>query len=156
MAFRTRSRPATHSSACSGSWVCTRFSASFSSFSSFTNSSAVWRLRQIPPAEWPLEGGEEMDIVWFIIVAIMVVAYSVLDGLDLGAGAIHWFVARTPDERQVVLRAIGPIWDGNEVWLLAAGGTLYFAFPAVYASSFSGFYLPLMLVLWLLMLRGIS
>src|SRR5262249_6681484 len=75
---------------------------------------------------------------------------------DLGAGAIHWFVARTPDERQVILRAIGPLWDGNEVWLLAAGGTLYFAFPAVYASSFSGFYLPLMIVLWLLILRGIS
>ena len=60
----------------------------------------------------------------------------------------------TEDERRTLLRAIGPVWDGNEVWLLAAGGTLYFAFPLLYASSFSGFYLPLMMVLWLLMLRG--
>jgi cytochrome d ubiquinol oxidase subunit II len=65
-------------------------------------------------------------------------------------------VARTDRERQTILRSIGPVWDGNEVWLLAGGGTLYFAFPALYASSFSGFYLPLMIVLWLLVLRGIS
>src|SRR5208282_2340823 len=62
----------------------------------------------------------------------------------------------TPEERQKIMRAIGPVWDGNEVWLLAAGGTLYFAFPLLYASSFSGFYLPLMIVLWLLMLRGLG
>ena len=65
------------------------------------------------------------------------------------------FVARTDDERRPVLATIGPVWDGNEVWLLAAGGTLYFAFPALYATGFSGFYLPLMMVLWLLILRGI-
>jgi cytochrome d ubiquinol oxidase subunit II len=79
-----------------------------------------------------------------------------LDGFDLGAGAVHLFVARTDLERRTVLRAIGPVWDGNEVWLLAAGGTLYFAFPLLYASSFSGFYLPLIIVLWLLMLRGLG
>jgi cytochrome bd-type quinol oxidase subunit 2 len=67
-------------------------------------------------------------------------------------GAIYLLVAKTADERRMVLRSIGPVWDGNEVWLLAAGGTLYFAFPLLYASSFSGFYLPLMMVLWLLML----
>jgi len=94
--------------------------------------------------------------VWFWIVAVMIVAYAVLDGFDLGAGAIYLLVANTGDERRRVLRAIGPVWDGNEVWLLAAGGTLYFAFPLLYASSFSGFYLPLMMVLWLLMLRGIG
>jgi cytochrome d ubiquinol oxidase subunit II len=86
----------------------------------------------------------------------MVIVYAVLDGFDLGAGAIQWLVGRLPAERQLVVRAVGPVWDGNEVWLVAAGGTLYCAFPAVYASSFSGFYLPLMIVLWLLILRGTS
>jgi cytochrome d ubiquinol oxidase subunit II len=86
----------------------------------------------------------------------MITAYVVLDGFDIGAGAIYLFVARTSQERRAVLRAIGPVWDGNEVWLLAAGGTLYFAFPLLYASSFSGFYLPLMMVLWLLMLRAMG
>jgi len=97
-----------------------------------------------------------METLWFIIVAVMLVAYVVLDGFDLGAGAIYLYAARTSDERRIILRAIGPVWDGNEVWLLAAGGTLYFAFPQLYASSFSGFYLPLMMVLWLLMLRAIG
>ena len=97
-----------------------------------------------------------METLWFMIVAVMVAAYVVLDGFDLGAGVICLFVARSSAERRMVLRAIGPVWDGNEVWLLAAGGTLYFAFPQLYASSFSGFYLPLMMVLWLLMLRGIG
>lgn len=97
-----------------------------------------------------------METAWFIIVAVMIAAYVVLDGFDLGAGAIYLYVARTSDERRAVLGAIGPVWDGNEVWLLAAGGTLYFAFPQLYASAFSGFYLPLMMVLWLLMLRAIG
>ena len=97
-----------------------------------------------------------MPTLWFMIVAVMVAAYVVLDGFDLGAGVIYLAAARTPDERRSIMRAIGPVWDGNEVWLLAAGGTLYFAFPMLYASSFSGFYLPLMMVLWLLMLRGIG
>ena len=97
-----------------------------------------------------------MATLWFIIVAVMITAYVVLDGFDLGAGAIYLLVAKTPEERRAVLRAIGPVWDGNEVWLLAAGGTLYFAFPLLYASGFSGFYLPLMIVLWLLILRGIG
>jgi len=97
-----------------------------------------------------------METLWFIIVAVMVAAYVVLDGFDLGAGVLYLISARTAEERQTIMRAIGPVWDGNEVWLLAAGGTLYFAFPLLYASSFSGFYLPLMMVLWLLMLRGIG
>ena len=86
----------------------------------------------------------------------MVIAYVVLDGFDLGAGIISFFVARSYDERRLILRAIGPVWDGNEVWLLAAAGALFFAFPSLYAASFSGFYLPLMIVLWLLMLRGVG
>lgn len=97
-----------------------------------------------------------METLWFMIVAVMVTAYVLLDGFDLGAGVIYLAVARSGAERKAVLRAIGPVWDGNEVWLLAAGGTLYFAFPQLYASSFSGFYLPLMMVLWLLMLRAIG
>src|ERR1022692_3452852 len=97
-----------------------------------------------------------MPILWFMIVAVMLAAYVVLDGFDLGAGIIYLFAARTSDERRTILRSIGPVWDGNEVWLLATGGTLYFAFPQLYASGFSGFYLPLMMVLWLLMLRAIG
>jgi cytochrome d ubiquinol oxidase subunit II len=91
-----------------------------------------------------------------MIVAVMVAMYVLLDGFDIGAGAVHLFIAKSDNERRTILRAIGPVWDGNEVWLLAAGGTLYFAFPLLYASSFSGFYLPLIMVLWLLMLRGIG
>jgi cytochrome d ubiquinol oxidase subunit II len=97
-----------------------------------------------------------MGTIWFCLVALMVAMYVLLDGFDLGAGAIHLWVAKTDEERRQVLASIGPVWDGNEVWLLAAGGTLYFAFPALYASGFSGFYLPLMIVLWLLILRGTS
>jgi len=97
-----------------------------------------------------------MPTLWFMIVAVMVAAYVVLDGFDLGVGVLHLFLVRNESERVAALRSIGPVWDGNEVWLLAGGGTLYFAFPLLYASAFSGFYLPLMIVLWLLVLRGIS
>jgi cytochrome bd ubiquinol oxidase subunit II len=97
-----------------------------------------------------------METLWFCLVAIMIAGYVVLDGFDLGAGIVHFCVGRTESQRRRVLKAIGPVWDGNEVWLLAGGGTLYFAFPGLYASSFSGFYLPLMIVLWLLILRGVA
>ncbi len=97
-----------------------------------------------------------MQTIWFILVAVMLAGYVLLDGFDLGAGAIHLIAARLDGERRAVLASIGPVWDGNEVWLLAAGGTLYFAFPPLYAAGFSGFYLALMIVLWLLMLRGMS
>ena len=97
-----------------------------------------------------------METVWFWLVAVMIALYVVLDGFDLGAGILHLAVARTGEERRQVIRSIGPVWDGNEVWLIAGGGTLYFAFPLLYASAFSGFYLPLTIVLWLLILRGIG
>jgi cytochrome d ubiquinol oxidase subunit II len=97
-----------------------------------------------------------MGTLWFWIVAAMLATYVVLDGFDLGVGILLPFVARAEEERQHAIRAIGPVWDGNEVWLIAAGGTLFFAFPLIYASSFSGFYMPLMIVLWLLMLRGLA
>ena len=97
-----------------------------------------------------------MGFIWFWLVAVMIVGYVVLDGFDLGAGVLHLFLAQNEQDRRALLASIGPVWDGNEVWLLAAGGTLYFAFPLLYASAFSGFYLPLMIVLWLLILRGVS
>jgi cytochrome d ubiquinol oxidase subunit II len=97
-----------------------------------------------------------VDTFWFIAVALMITLYVLLDGFDLGAGTIHLFAAKNEQERRTILRAIGPVWDGNEVWLIAGGGTLFFAFPILYASSFSGFYLPLIIVLWLLIIRGLS
>jgi cytochrome bd ubiquinol oxidase subunit II len=97
-----------------------------------------------------------MGAVWFCIVAFMLAAYVVLDGFDVGVGILGPILARTEQDRRVMLRSIGPVWDGNEVWLIAGGGTLYFAFPLLYASAFSGFYLPLMIVLWLLIGRGIG
>ncbi|MDR3725161.1 MAG: cytochrome d ubiquinol oxidase subunit II [Terracidiphilus sp.] len=97
-----------------------------------------------------------MGFLWFWLVAAMIAGYVVLDGFDLGVGVLHLFLPKTEAEKRVALASIGPVWDGNEVWLLAGGGTLYFAFPLLYASAFSGFYLPLMIVLWLLVLRGVS
>ena len=97
-----------------------------------------------------------METLWFFLIAGMIAVYVILDGFDLGAGALHLYVARSDRERRTVLQSIGPVWDGNEVWLLAAGGSLVLAFPKLYASAFSGFYLPLMMVLWLLILRAIS
>src|SRR6476469_9221354 len=97
-----------------------------------------------------------MATVWFTIISVMLAVYVVLDGFDLGAGILHLLVAKTDEERRTVFAAIGPVWDGNEVWLLASGGILVYAFPRVYAAAFSGFYLPLIMVLWLLILRGVS
>jgi cytochrome d ubiquinol oxidase subunit II len=97
-----------------------------------------------------------VETLWFVLVAFMLTMYVLLDGFDLGAGAIHLSVAKNDRERRLVLRSIGPVWDGNEVWIIAAAGTLFFSFPLLYASSFSGFYLPLIIVLWLLMIRGLS
>jgi len=97
-----------------------------------------------------------MQMLWFWLVAVMMAGYAVLDGFDFGAGTLHLFVARTEHERRQVLAAIGPLWDGNEVWLLAGGGALFLAFPAVLAAGFSGFYLALFMVIWALALRGIA
>ncbi len=97
-----------------------------------------------------------MEAVWFALIAVMLTVYVVLDGFDFGAGMAHLLVARSDEERRTVLAAIGPLWDGNEVWLIASGGVLVFAFPRAYAVAFSGFYLPLMMVLWLLVVRGLS
>jgi cytochrome bd ubiquinol oxidase subunit II len=97
-----------------------------------------------------------METLWFAIVSAMLATYVVLDGFDFGVGILHRHVARTDNERQSVLAAIGPVWDGNEVWLIAAGGVLFMSFPRTYSTAFSGFYLALMIVLWLLILRGVA
>src|SRR5260370_4597288 len=97
-----------------------------------------------------------MPTLWFCLVALMIAIYVLLDGFDLGAGIIHLGAARTDAERRAVIGSIAPVWDGNEVCLVAAGGTLFFVFPVLYPSTFSGFYLPLMIVLWLFIVRGIS
>ncbi len=97
-----------------------------------------------------------MNVAWFWALSAMLTAYAVLDGYDLGVGTLSIWVARGDKERRLTVNSIGPVWNGNEVWLLAAGGMLVVSFPRVYASGFSGFYLALMLVLWLLILRGVS
>lgn len=98
----------------------------------------------------------DLGSIWFLLVGVLLVGYAVLDGFDLGAGILHLVVARTDDERRAVLNAIGPVWDGNEVWLLTAGGALFAAFPAVYATVFSGFYLALILLLVALIFRAVA
>lgn len=97
-----------------------------------------------------------INTTWFVVLAFMLVGYAVLDGFDLGVGALHLLLGRNTRERSTLIDTIGPVWNGNEVWLLAAGGSMVVAFPTVYAASFSGFYLALMLVLWLLVLRGLG
>jgi cytochrome d ubiquinol oxidase subunit II len=97
-----------------------------------------------------------METVWFMLITTLLVGYVVLDGFDLGVGSIYLLVAKTETEKDQVRRSIGPIWDGNEVWLIAAGGTLFFAFPKAYAATFSIFYLAFFLILWLLILRGLA
>jgi len=94
--------------------------------------------------------------LFYAIVALMLTVYVVLDGFDFGAGALHLIVAKTDAERRQVLAAIGPYWDGNEVWLLASGGALLVAFPKALAAGLSGFYLAIFLLLWMLIVRGIS
>jgi cytochrome bd ubiquinol oxidase subunit II len=97
-----------------------------------------------------------MIAVWYSVVSFMLIAYVVLDGRNFGAGMLHWFVAKTPEERRQVIAAIGPLWSWHEVWLVAFGGTLLAIFPRLMASAFSGYYLALFLILWCLILRGVS
>ena len=97
-----------------------------------------------------------MHTAWFCFLAVMVTLYVVLDGFDLGVGALHLWISRTDEEREQATAAIGPVWNGNEVWLIASGGVLFMTFPAAYASAFSGLYLGLILVLWLLIGRGLA
>ena len=97
-----------------------------------------------------------LGILWYFLVFLLIAGYFVLDGFDLGAGVLYPFVAKTDKEKELVRHSIGPVWDGNEVWLLTAGGALFAAFAPAYATAFSGFYLAIMLVLFGLILRGVS
>ncbi|MDR4482758.1 MAG: cytochrome d ubiquinol oxidase subunit II [Nitrospirales bacterium] len=97
-----------------------------------------------------------MEIFWYVAVPLMLAVYVVLDGFDFGVGIVYSFITKTETDRRAALAAIGPIWNGNEVWLIAAGGLLFFAFPKAYSAGFSGFYLALHLVLWLLIARGLA
>ncbi len=94
--------------------------------------------------------------VWFVLVAVLLTGYAVLDGFDLGAGVLYPFLGRTEQQKTTIRNAIGPVWDGNEVFLVAGGGALFAAFPPVYAMTFSGFYLAIMLFLFGLILRAVS
>src|SRR5262245_43308221 len=97
-----------------------------------------------------------MIATWYCIVSLMLIVYVALDGRNFGAGMLHWLVAKTPEERRQVVAAIGPLWSWHEVWLVGFGGTLVAVFPRLLASAFSGYYLALFLILWCLILRGIS
>lgn len=96
-----------------------------------------------------------LSTIWFVLVGVLITGYAILDGFDLGVGVLHVFT-RSSHERKLFLNAIGPVWDGNEVWLLTAGGALFAAFPVVYATVFSGFYLALMVLLVALIFRAVS
>jgi cytochrome d ubiquinol oxidase subunit II len=97
-----------------------------------------------------------MIATWYVVVSFMLITYIVMDGRNFGAGMLHWFVAKTPEERRQVVAAIGPLWTWHEVWLVAFGGTLVAVFPKVMASAFSGYYLALFLILWCLLLRAMA
>jgi cytochrome d ubiquinol oxidase subunit II len=97
-----------------------------------------------------------MTTVWFVFLSLMITVYVVLDGFDLGVGSLLLRLAASEDERAEMTEAIGPVWNGNEVWLIAAGGVLFLSFPVAYAAAFSGLYFGLILVLWLLLGRGLS
>src|SRR5260370_42710221 len=97
-----------------------------------------------------------MIAAWYGIAGFMLIVYVALDGRNFGAGMLHWLVARTPEERRQVIAAIGPLWSWHEVWLVTFGGTVLAVFPKLLASAFAGYYLALFLILWCLILRGIS
>src|SRR4029077_14301366 len=107
-------------------------------------------------ASWSWRKNMSLADFWFVLFVAVIAAYIVLDGFDLGVGMLHPFAAKEDRERRIVLNSIGPIWGGNEVWLVVGGGVLFAAFPVVYASMFSGFYWALMLVLIALILRTVA
>jgi len=97
----------------------------------------------------------DLNTIWFLLVGTLLAGYAVLDGFDLGVGILHLFVDRD-EERRLFINAIGPVWDGNEVWLVTGGGALFAAFPAVYAGVFSGFYPAMILLLFALIFRAVA
>jgi cytochrome d ubiquinol oxidase subunit II len=97
----------------------------------------------------------DLNTIWFILVGVLLTGYAILDGFDLGVGALH-LLTRTDHDRRIMINSIGPVWDGNEVWLVTGGGALFAAFPEAYASAFSGFYLAMMLLLVGLIFRAVA
>ncbi|MCU0231475.1 MAG: cytochrome d ubiquinol oxidase subunit II, partial [Acidobacteria bacterium] len=97
----------------------------------------------------------DLPTIWFLLVGALLAGYAVLDGFDLGVGALHLFT-RKDQHRRILINSIGPVWDGNEVWLVTGGGALFAAFPVVYASVFSGFYLAMILLLFALIFRAVA
>src|SRR6476620_9908964 len=98
----------------------------------------------------------DLNAIWYVLFVIIIAGYLILDGFDMGVGILHLFAAKSDAERRVSLNSIGPVWDGNEVWLVLGGGVLFAAFPFAYASLFSGFYLALMLLLLVMILRTVA
>src|SRR6478672_2681683 len=96
-----------------------------------------------------------LDVIWFVVVVILLTGYAILDGFDLGVGMLHLF-SKSDEERRLMLNSIGPVWDGNEVWLVTAGGALFAGFPAIYATICSAFYLPVMILLSGLIFRAVA
>ncbi len=103
-----------------------------------------------------MENIQNYQILWFVLVLILFAGYALLDGFDLGIGALLPFIGKTKEEKDILINSIGPVWDGNEVWLVTGGGALFAAFPQAYATAFSGFYLAMMLVLFALIFRAVS
>jgi len=97
----------------------------------------------------------DLNIVWYVLIGVLLTGYAILDGFDFGVGALHLF-HKSDEHRRISLNSIGPVWDGNEVWLVTGGGALFAAFPEVYATVFSGFYLALILVLFALIFRAVA
>jgi cytochrome d ubiquinol oxidase subunit II len=99
--------------------------------------------------------GLDLNLTWFILIGVLLTGYAILDGFDLGVGALHLFTT-TDDDRRIMINSIGPVWDGNEVWLVTGGGALFAAFPDVYATVFSGYYTAIMLLLAMLIFRAVA
>jgi cytochrome d ubiquinol oxidase subunit II len=99
---------------------------------------------------------ETLKVIWWLLLGILLIGFAIMDGFDLGVGMLLPFIARTDTERRVVINTIGPVWEGNQVWLILGGGAIFAAWPALYAASFSGFYLAMLLVLAALILRPVG
>ena len=99
---------------------------------------------------------ETLKVIWWLLLGVLLIGFAVMDGFDLGVGMLLPFIARSDTERRVVINTIGPVWEGNQVWLILGGGAIFAAWPALYAASFSGFYLAMLLVLAALILRPVG
>ena len=99
---------------------------------------------------------ETLKVIWWLLLGILLIGFAIMDGFDLGVGMLLPFIARTDTERRVVINTVGPVWEGNQVWLILGGGAIFAAWPALYAASFSGFYLAMLLVLAALILRPVG